>query len=305
MADTFEGVARKVLLRCESAGLLLARDWVRNAFHDIIERRQWSWLIATGQLTTVDEYTTGTATIAAGDYTVTITTGVVSESFVGRQFRGNNLLPIATITAVDTGANTLTLDQALWPDGLTAAGYSIYQAYLAVPSDFQSFMSVIDPQFNLPIPTGGSVERLDIIDAQRVASGSSPRRLVFRDYYNGLPRYELWPHNKSAAVYPMVYIKRPIDAFEEGATIPSRIPADILLERAMMYCAQWPGASAENKNPYYSQGTAQFHEAQYEKRLAQLERQDNAHMPSNFWYQSEEDNGGGWSASFMQSHDIG
>jgi hypothetical protein len=303
--DTFAGIAGKVLLRCPTAPLTLARDWVQSAFRDVVARRRWSWLLKRGQLVTYDAYTTGTATVVAGTQTVTITTGVVSADFVGRQFRIGTALPIVTITAVDTGANTLTIDQPWYPSTQTNQNYAIYQAYVALPSDFQSFVSVIDPAYAQPIPYDLGVEKLDSMDPQRAAAGSPPRALSYFDYFNGLPRYELWPHQRSAAVYPMVYMSQPIDAFDPNATVPTLLPSDIILERAMMYCAMWPGPSAENPNPYFNPklGLAAKHEAEYEKRLSVIEKQDTEHMQQSIWYQSDQRNSGRIiSAAWMQSH---
>lgn len=308
--ETFDGVARKVLLRCEPAGILLAQDWVRNAFRDIVERRQWSWLLKRGQLITYDQYTTGTATILAGTRTVTLAGGgIVSADHIGRQFRGTSSVtqPIYTIYDADTIGNTYTLDGDWWPTDFTAGGFSVYQAYVPMPTDFQSFVSVIDPRSGLYVPFDYSITQIDRRDPQRASSATSDVKLAFLDYYldssgGRTARYELWPHQRSAYVYPMTYVHRPADPFDTGSFIPDRIPADILLERAMMYCAQWPGPDKNNANPYYNERTAQFHEAQYKERLLILERQDNAHMQQDLFYQRD-DQGRPLSASYMQSHD--
>ncbi len=303
--ETFDGIARKVLLRCEQAGILLAQDWVRNAYRDVIERRTWSWLLKRGQLVTYDQYTTGTASISAGDRTVTLAGGgTVSADHIGRQFRAsNNTSPIFTIADADTGANTYTLDGDWWPTSLSAGGFAVYQAYIPLPSDFQSFVSVIDPRSGQSVPYDYSISQIDRLDPSRNSSATSDVKLAYLDYYQGItPRYELWPHNRSAYVYPITYIHKPADPFDSTSFIPARLPADILLERALMYCSQWPGTDVENKNPYYNERTAQFHERQYKERLLHLMRQDNAHMQQDLTYQSE--GSGLMSASYMQSHDF-
>ena len=303
--DTFRGIAGKVLLRCPTATLTLAQDWVQSSFRDIVERRRWSWLLKRGQLVTYDAYTTGTATVTAGTQTVTITTGVVSADHVGRQFRIGTAMPIVTITDVDLALNTYTIDQAWWPTTQTAQTFSVYQAYVALPSDFHSFVSVIDPAYAQSVSYDLSAENLDRMDPQRAASGSPPRALAHFDYRNGLPRYELWPHQRSAAVYPIIYESRPTDAFDSGATVPTLLPSDIILERALMYCAMWPG-SQTNPNPYFGAklGLASLHQKEYERRIAVLEKQDNEHMQQNIWYQSDQSGRGPVSGTWMQSHDL-
>lgn len=309
--DTFAGIAGKVLLRCPSASLTLARDWVQSAFRDVVERRRWSWLLKRGQLYTYDQYNTGTATVVAGTTTVTLGGGgLVSANHVGRQFRIGTALPISTITAIDAGTNTYTIDQTWWPTSYTNQPFSVYQAYVALPSDFHAFISVIDPAFAQPIPYEASVAMIDNTDPQRAASGSPPKGLAFFDYFNGLPRYELWPHQRSAAVYPIVYESRPTEPWDTGAAVPTLLPSDILLERALMYCALWPGPSVDNPNPYFSGnrkgGIADMHRQEYERRIAVLEKQDNEHMQQSIWYQQDQNRrtpvvSGAW----MQSHDMG
>lgn len=308
--DTFDGIARKVLLRAD-VPLTLAYDWVRSSFRDIVERRRWSWLLKRGQLVVYDEYTTGTATSTADSSTITINTGVVSSTFVGRQFRFGSSLPIATITAVDVGLNTLTVDQATWPSTQTAQPYSIYQAYVALPSDFHSFVSVIDPNNARPLPFSSNVTKFDKADPQRVAAGLA-QALGWLDYYSAsaatikTPRYELWPHQRSAAVFPFIYESRPTDPFDTNAQLPALLPSDVVLERALMYCGMWPGTESK-PNPYFGGnklGLANMHKAEFERRIAILEKQDNEHMQQNIWYQSDQESGGTISGSWMQSHDL-
>lgn len=308
MNDTYRGIASKVLLRCPSAPLTLAMDWVQSSMRDIVERRRWSWLLKRGQLVAFNQYNTGTATVTAGTNTITITTGVVSADHVGRQFRIGTALPIVTITDADTTLNTYTIDPAWWPTTQTAQAYSVYQAYLAMPSDFHAFVSVVDPAYAQPVPFGLSAARIDKLDPQRAAAGSPPRGLAFFDYFNGLPRYEMWPHQRTAAVYPIIYESRPTEPWDSGATVPTLLPSDIILERAMMYCAMWPGSLPSNPNPYADGklGLAAAHRAEYERRIAVLERQDNEHMQQNIWYQSDQSRGTPIvSGTWMQSHDLG
>jgi hypothetical protein len=301
--ETFAQLRSRLLLRTgDLVGPFLAEEWVRSAFRDLVEYRRWSWSLKRGQLLTFDAYTTGTATVTAGTPTVTITTGVVSSAFIGRQFRIGYQFPILTITDVNVGANTLTLSDNWWPTNATTATYSIYQAYIVLPSDFQSFVSVIDPNYAQPVGFGGSVENLDAIDPQRSLSGSPPRQLAYFDYYNGLPRYELWPHQRTAAVYPIVYQCRPVDAFDIGSTVPASIPGDVLMERALMYAALWPGTESA-PNPYFNLKLAMVHQKNYDERVAILEKQDNGIMQQDLWYQSSQAaNSSIISASWMQSH---
>jgi hypothetical protein len=302
--DTFDGIAHKVLLRCPSAPLTLARDWVQSAFRDIVERRRWSWSLKTGQLYTYPEVTDGTATTVVGSDLVTITGAVVDAAHIGRQFRIGSTSIIPTIIDVDLVGNTYTISMEWRPVAHTNAAYSIYQAYVSLPEDFHTLVSVIDPLTSLPMDVQQSTAWIDGQDPQRVV-GAAPQVLAFRDYYDGRPRYELWPHQRSALVFPTLFGSRPIDPFDAGATVPHLLPSDVILERALMYCAAWPGPSMENPNPYFANkaNLAEFHRSEYERRMLILEKQDNEHMQQDVWYQSEQGRSrASLSGRWMQSH---
>ncbi len=305
--DSFSDIARKLVLRCPLAPLTLAQDWVRNAFRDIVEYRRWSWLFKYGQIVIPAAYTTGLASISFGGTQVTLTGGTTDPSWVGRQFRVSATSPILTIVSVDEeSTTTFELDPATpWPQAsVTDVSYSVYQAYYSMPGDFHAFMSITSQQYAWKTAfLGVNKSDLDAVDPQRSASGTPPRVIVPFDYYNGSPRWELWPHQYGAGYLAMTYESRPTDAFDGGATVPALLPSDIILERALMYCARWPGSARETPNPYYSEPLAKFHEEQYLRRLGLIIKQDDEHMPQDVRYANT--GIGIPSAAWAQMHDVG
>lgn len=306
MADDFDGISRKLLLRCPKLGPFIARDIVKSSFNDIVELWQWSWLLKRAQLSVPSVYNTGTAQVTYGSPTVTITTGVVSSDHVGRQFRVGIASPILTIIAIDAGLNTYTLSDNWLGTSGTGLGYAVYQAYLSMPSDFHAFFSVIDPATYWPIQTDNvTLEMIDRRDPQRSVIGTPPRVLVPYDYFNGLPRYEFWPHQQTAAFYLMAYESRPPEPFTAGAYVPATIPGDVILERCLMYAAKWPGPNRNDPNPYYSDNTAQLHKGEYERRIGLLIKGDVERMQSSVWYQDDQSfNQKNLNAAYMQRHDL-
>ena len=306
MADDFDGIARKLLLRVPKLGPFIARDLVKKSFQDIKDIFSWSWRFKRGQLTVPNAYTTGTAAVTYGSPTVTITTGVVSADHVGRQFRTGTASPILTITDMDAGANTYTLSDN-WTD-VTATGvaYKVYQAYLTMPSDFQSFRSIVDPEHYWPIQTDNvNLTMIDKRDPQRAVIGSPPRVLVQYDYYNGLARYELWPHQTSQAYYLMAYVSTYGEAFDTGIVVPSTLGDDVILERALMYAAKWAGPNYQDRNPYFGENTAQFHQRNFDRRIGILIKEDTERMQESIWYQDDQGaNSRNMNAAFMQQHDL-
>jgi hypothetical protein len=97
---------------------------------------------------------------------------------------------------------------------------------------------------------------------------------------SGLPRYELWPHQQAAHVYPFLYEARPTDLTDPNAVLPRFIRGDVLLEMALGELALWPGPSQDKPNPYRSDTIAKAHLLKSEKMIQMLEVQDD-----NVWSQ--------------------
>lgn len=90
----------------------------------------------------------------------------------------------------------------------------------------------------------------------------------------GLPRYELWPHKKSAYVYPYLYESEPDDLEDSGMALPRYIRGDILLEMALAAAARWPGVDGQ-RNVYYDLVLARMHESRAKTMVRELEVSDD------------------------------
>lgn len=285
--DTYESVWRSILLRCPQAPPLLAQSWVRETFRRIAETRRWSWLIKQGQFIMRDSIVTGTVSTTLGSQTVSGAGTAWDGSEVNRQFRVGTSYPIYTITSVNVGAQTLTIDQPWGVASQTNVTYEIYVAYVTVPTDFHSFISVWDPAYNWQLHTHVLQAELNNFDAQRANQGTA---YVFslRDYDQvstpPLPRYEVWPHQKSLKAYPFLYETRPLDLNDAGASLPRYIRGDVLLEGSLAECALWPGPSRERPNPYFNIQLSREHSSAFMRMLFELERQDDEVDPIDLQY---------------------
>jgi hypothetical protein len=308
VSETFDGLARKLLLRVPKLGPFIARDLIAKSFDDVKDFFSWSWRLKRSQLTVPNVYSTGLATVTYGSNTVTLTgAGVVDATHVGRQFRVGVASPILTITDFNSGANTYTLSEVWMGSSGTGQAFKVYQAYITMPSDFQSFWSVVDPSTYWAIQTTDvSLESLDARDPQRNVVGSPAQVLVPYDYFNGTARYELWPHQTTQSFYLMAYQSSYGNAFDTGVVIPDTLGnGDVILERGLMYAAKWPGPNFNDRNPYFGENTAQFHLKNYEKRIGVLIKEDTERMQNSIWYQGDQSgNKRNMNASWMQSHDL-
>jgi hypothetical protein len=204
------------------------------------------------------------------------------------QFRVGIQTPIYTITAVDDLLQTLTLNTNWGWSTVTGVSHEVYNAYVTVPTDFLSFVSVLDPRYNWQLNFNYSVVEVDRIDAQRSNRGNA-YAVVARDYYTPTgytvpsPRYELWPHQRAEYVYPYLYVSRPVDLEDTGATLPRYIRGDVLLAMALAECCRWPGTE-DKKNPMFSIPLASMYDKQAEDLITQLERQDDEIFENDAFY---------------------
>lgn len=96
-----------------------------------------------------------------------------------------------------------------------------------------------------------------------------------------VPRYELWPRPNASVitsptpyVYSGAYVSRPLVLSDDSPTLPPFIRGDVILEKALKACAQFPGTES-SPNPYYSVSMAQMHEASAERMIMELEIKDD------------------------------
>lgn len=289
--STFDSLYRQVLLRCPSASLFLAREWIDYAFRQLWDYKLWSWQRKQGQFIMDAAVSTGTVAVVRGSFTVTGTGTAWTTDLVNHQFRVGLNTPIYTIESVDAGAQTLDLTQVWGAPTSSGVNYSIYNAYVTPPSDFQNFIVIFDPRYNWALSLNVTQEDLDVWDAQRANIGNTSYVCASRDFddvFNTppLPRYELWPHQQSQVVYPFHYVSRPPDLSEAGASLPRLIRGDVLLEMALAQAARWPGASKDSPNPYFNLALAMQHDTRALAMVAQMARTDDEVFENEVTYTS-------------------
>lgn len=104
-----------------------------------------------GVLTTVASYGIGTVAIVAGGTTATVTTGVVSATFAGMKIRFAGQNAYYRILSVNTGANTLTLQNPYQGVTLTTGTYLIYQDEYRLNADIDKYKMLRQAQNSTPM----------------------------------------------------------------------------------------------------------------------------------------------------------
>jgi hypothetical protein len=290
--DTYEEIVGKVTLHCPNVSSLLAREWVNNAFREVAERRTWSWLRKRHHFYCNTVYNTGTADAIQGSGTISGTGTVWSAAMVGRQFRIGTSGPLHTISA-RASDTSITIDP-VWGEATSSTqSYEIFNAYLTPKSDFFSFISVWDPSSSWQLYLHTSQEHLNSVDAQRSQSGTA-YTVADLDYTSidedgvavspPLPRYEVWPHRKSAYIYPYLYVSRITD-LESSGILPRYIRGDTLLKGALKEAAAYPGTD-QKPNPFAGEYRLKYYDSKFEKDVAVLEKQDDEIYEQDLTYGS-------------------
>lgn len=270
VADSFGSVWKSVRLHAGDPPALLARYWVLQAWRRICSLRGWSFLRSETQFLIS---ASRTATVSATRGSVTLT-GAGGFTFlaadVQRQIRFGTDFP-QTILAVDLILNTATLDRAYSGTSSAAATGTILDCYITCPSDFGSFVTVVDPSAQLSLQIWSSQQEIDRVDPQRSYSGMDPYVLApIKESSAGLLRYELWPYPTSEKALHAYYLKSPTEILDEEffpGVFAER--TDVLVTGALAEAASWPG-TFDQKNPYFNLSLAAAKRGEFLSEVKQL-----------------------------------
>jgi hypothetical protein len=274
VADTFAQMTRQLQLWVPELPPFLAQRFVRDRYRRLADLRPWGALRAEGEFLPNAATTAGTATMTRGSpLVVGIETGWTSAE-VGRQFQANSRAPIYTILSVE-GPLALTLDRPFGGDSGTGL-YRILDAYVTVPSDFRSFMVVLDPRRSWRLQHWVTQQELALLDPGRSSAGT-PWALVDRRFSSTTrrPQYELWPYCTIASNYPFYYIKQVADLAADDDEPFYPLTGAEIVRGALADLARWPGTAA-TPNPMFEHALelARSFEAEARDMLENLERQD-------------------------------
>jgi hypothetical protein len=307
---TFRDCWNLVSLHADTPDPLMCRAWTQWAYNRFCDRRGWSHLRAETAISVGDQKI-GICTVVQGSATVTGSIAVDGMQFaatdVGRQFRLGTI-PIYTIIAVSTTPPTsATLERSYSEPSGSPTAY-ILDAYVTLPLNFHRFLSVLDPLNRWRLRWAISSQTVDRWDPARQSTGS-PRLLanqalspVVADL--GKPRFELYPYQTSARVFPVWYYRKPESLADDDSIVGplAQNAPEVLLDGALSRCALWPGTGVK-KNPYFSPSLAQTHRGLFEDRLIEIAVTDE-----NMYFEELPLTEFGWAdfpwdASWLQSHE--
>lgn len=363
----------------------LCQHWADLAWERLEARRNWSWRLKKTAIYIPAAYLTGAITVNLGSTTVEGTGGATfSSEMVGRQLRVGEG-PLYTIIDVPDSLH-LTLSVPWADTSGSGVSYTILQAYLTPPEDFQEWVTVVDSENEWLLNLDVTQDELDARDPNRRFLDGTPSILAGVEYlpdyagqthepfyidtvggagwpyifsrgaYSGaedavfvihlndmspqtfrwkkegatswssntpwvvdtwyaladaveiqfptqwgdfpapygadsfwvvrvsakpspgLPMYELYPHQSAARTLTGYYITKSTTLDERGGLLPRYIRGDVLLELALAQAASWPGPDELHPSPYDQISRREWHTAQSEALIVDLERVDNGVM---------------------------
>ncbi len=224
----------------------LAQKFINRAWRDIRQVKSWSFQIAEGFLIVPESITAGTVTVTQFSKVVTPNATAItalnaagSHPLLGeRQFRLASGSRIYNIDTYD-GA-VITLLEEYQEETAAGSSYEVFRCFFKPPtSDFIRFISIRDLVTNYHIRLNYTQEELNRCDPQRNTTGDPLYCASYRaDSTNG-PLFELWPIPSSARSYQVLYQKRGLDLSAPTDVLPSVIPDNLVLDRALYYAFRW------------------------------------------------------------------
>lgn len=186
--DTFTTLWNRVQLRVPAAGPDLSQDLIRDAFNQLVERREWSWLMRTNSFYVPNYTSPGTTSVTGGSAVVTGSGTSFTSDLTGKQFRlgsiGGTAYPTYTILQW-VSTTSVVLDRPWVGPSLTGQAYQVFQCYFPVPDDFNYFYSVTNPTANYRLNHNATQAEFDSYDPQRSQSGIA-YAMAFYDYTQNL-----------------------------------------------------------------------------------------------------------------------
>lgn len=217
MPDTFTTLWQRLRLRASAIDALLARDYIRDAFNQLSETREWSWTMGHGTFYSPAILTPDTVSVTWGIPIVTSTGNLFTENVIGLQIRigGSGGASFPTYTIIQYVApNQVVIDQPWIGPSLTGQTYQVFQCYFPVPEDFQYFVSLVNTSANYRLFTQASQAQFDSLDPQRTNTGT-PYGCAFYDFTK----------NFIGSIGPVVRIigsgTAPVSTTETGWTYPT------------------------------------------------------------------------------------
>ena len=252
----------------------VAGRMINDRYRQFIDRRTWYGLKCRGVANVPNIQTTGTCTVTYGSNIVQgIGTAWTPQALVGLQFRQTFTQPYQTITAVNQGAQTLTLDTP-YPGPTATGAFYIVMAYLSFGSNVKKLLFASNQLFGWPLEIDVKQEVLNARDQWRTAMGWATTMATLPPTPDGQFQVEVWPTPYAAQTFPFEAYLQPSNLVLDSDSVVAWIRPDVIVTGAIADALMYQ----PKKNSFYDPATALAvsarKEAQFYKDLAEAENAD-------------------------------
>lgn len=203
MSDDFNTLSNRLLNRAPAVGIILAQQFVNDAWKTLQAREMWSFRRRSFNIAPPTLYSTGSVSSNVFSGNPTLITGVgtaFTASMIGSQIRAGGLnYPYYTIAGV-LSPTSLLIDQPWAGPDISGAQFNILLVYVPFPQDFAYIYASVDIKNACKLWDNATQEELAVWDPQRGTFGQ-PIALVFRDYFGSF----------AGSVGPVIPVTSPTD----------------------------------------------------------------------------------------------
>ena len=245
--------------------------WLNEIARQVYDRRTWYGLEIKGQLCVPAAVVGGTATVVNGSYQVTGSGTSWTNSIVGMQLRIGYNNPIYTITAVNTGTQTLTLELP-WGGASGSFGYYIVKYFYNIGPNIKYIKRMVNMQMAIKFRLNLTQSYLDTIDPWRAMGGNFSWGLAPMPA-DPLGNYlvELYPASWVVQAFPFLAYIQPPNLVNDNDSLPPYIRTDIIVKEGISRALVFGGPK---KNQYYDAGESQRKHAEFEVELNHMANAD-------------------------------
>ena len=252
----------------------VAGRMINNRMRQIIDRRSWYATKVRFVANVPNIQTTGTCTVTYGNNTVQgIGTAWTPQALVGLQFRQTFTQPYQTITAVNQGQQTLTLDTP-YPGPDFTGSYYVVEAYLTFGANVKRLLWASNQLFGWPLDVGMKVQELNAMDQWRASMGWARVMATRPPTPDGQFQVEVWPTPYAAQTFPGEAYTQPPNMVLDTDSPQAWIRSDVLVTGAIADALLYRPKDNKYYDPAIAVQIASGKAAQFEKDLLAMENAD-------------------------------
>lgn len=228
---------------------------------------------------------------------------ITSSSLSNRQLKiagssGGNF-PVFNVRSVQS-TTQLTIDLPWGSTGLTASAYQIVGMYYTMAPDFKDLLTIVDPQYSLPLRFHAPVMELNWRDPQRQATGPPQVLYDLSPNENGNMQYELWPLQTSARQLPFLYHRQWPELINDNDRPPHFINPTVFIHGAIADALRM---KVGKDDPYHNPALANEYERRFLQGMDDAKNADESKFQRGYGFDFDQHFGAG-GANFWQSHEI-